>query len=332
MSSALASLTADYTDSEEEHEDSPEKQPGIAPSAATAPAQNTPQPSGSNQGSAVSTPTKTNKTRLVSYVEEDGLDESKTEGEEDDDDNDKEASNTITGESMADAATASAEDPGSSQVVPMDLDSDQDNSNPDSQTEAGRATRQPETDHPPNDEDNEEQEETLNSSTVEVEAWSGGVQLPPEPAGMCDPRLQKSIQDLYKRKMERGFDMNAYIQQKKSFRNPSIYEKLIEFCGIDEHGTNFPKDLYDGHLFGQESYYEELRKVQDADIERREKAAKKSKSDAASSASIRRGDDSNSASSLSTTKRRSKWDQAAPSVAPSGALAKTISAFGPLKK
>ena len=36
----------------------------------------------------------------------------------------------------------------------------------------------------------------------------------------------------------------------------------LQFCEIDEHGTNLPKELYDGHLFGPESYYDELAKVQ----------------------------------------------------------------------
>ena len=36
-------------------------------------------------------------------------------------------------------------------------------------------------------------------------------------------------------------------------------------------GTNFPPALYDGHLFGKESYYEELAKVQKAEMDRREK-------------------------------------------------------------
>ena len=63
-----------------------------------------------------------------------------------------------------------------------------------------------------------------------------------------------------KKKQEYGYDMNLVIQRKKMFRNPSIYEKLIQFCEIDETGTNLPKDLYDGHLFGKESYYDELSK------------------------------------------------------------------------
>ena len=101
------------------------------------------------------------------------------------------------------------------------------------------------------------------------------------------------------------------MQCKKAFRNPSIYEKLIIHCNIDElgrflvdflvvtlvvtlvdvlvvtlvdslvdvpvvtppPGTNFPPALYDGHLFGKESYYEELAKVQKAEMDRREKVS-----------------------------------------------------------
>ena len=37
-----------------------------------------------------------------------------------------------------------------------------------------------------------------------------------------------------------GANLNDSIQNKKHFRNPSIYEKLINFIGIDEKGTNYP--------------------------------------------------------------------------------------------
>ena len=36
-------------------------------------------------------------------------------------------------------------------------------------------------------------------------------------------------------------------------------------------GTNFPPHLYDGHLFGKESYYEELGKVQKTEMDKRER-------------------------------------------------------------
>ena len=33
-------------------------------------------------------------------------------------------------------------------------------------------------------------------------------------------------------------------------------------------GTNFPAELYDGHLFGKESYYEELARAQKEEMDR----------------------------------------------------------------
>ena len=93
-----------------------------------------------------------------------------------------------------------------------------------------------------------------------VDAWTGGGRLPNEPTGLCSPKIQDSVNKAMKKKQEYGYDMNLVIQRKKMFRNPSIYEKLIQFCEIDETGTNLPKDLYDGHLFGKESYYDELAK------------------------------------------------------------------------
>jgi hypothetical protein len=33
----------------------------------------------------------------------------------------------------------------------------------------------------------------------------------------------------------------------RSFRNPHLYAKLVEFVDIDERVTNFPKDIWDPH-------------------------------------------------------------------------------------
>ena len=105
------------------------------------------------------------------------------------------------------------------------------------------------------------------------ELWEEvGVKLPPEPAGHCSKQLQEKIEKAWKSKMERGTDYNRIIQDKRAFRNPSIYENLIIHCNIDEFGTNFPPHLSDGHLFGKESYYEELDKVQKTEMDKREKA------------------------------------------------------------
>ena len=49
-----------------------------------------------------------------------------------------------------------------------------------------------------------------------------------------------------------GLDANENIKQKKSFRNPSIYQKLIDFLDIDEGGSNFPKDVFDPKRFRED--------------------------------------------------------------------------------
>lgn len=79
-----------------------------------------------------------------------------------------------------------------------------------------------------------------------------GFSLPAEPKGKCPQDLQDKITNMYE-KMKSGMDMNKLIQERKEFRNPSIYEKLIQYCDIDELGTNYQPEIYDplqwGNLF-----------------------------------------------------------------------------------
>ncbi|NWI47303.1 S30BP protein, partial [Picathartes gymnocephalus] len=100
------------------------------------------------------------------------------------------------------------------------------------------------------------------------------IKIPPEPPGRCSNELQDKIKKLYERKMKEGMDMNYIIQRKKEFRNPSIYEKLIQFCSIDEIGTNYPKDMFDPHSWSEDSYYEALAKAQKIEMDKLKKAKK----------------------------------------------------------
>ena len=45
-------------------------------------------------------------------------------------------------------------------------------------------------------------------------------------------------------------------------------QKSIENKTKNISGTNFPPELYDGHLFGKESYYDELRKQQQVEMDK----------------------------------------------------------------
>ncbi|XP_061611694.1 LOW QUALITY PROTEIN: SAP30-binding protein [Phyllopteryx taeniolatus] len=149
------------------------------------------------------------------------------------------------------------------------------------------------------------------------------IRIPPEPPGRCSSQLQEKIHKLYERKLHGDFDTNSHIQKKKEFRNPSIYEKLIQFCSIDELGTNYPKDMFDPHGWSEDSYYEALAKAQKVEMDKLEKAkkertkiefvtgTKKGTNPSNTSAST-----TNSSSTTNTAtdshKRKSKWDSAIP--------------------
>ncbi|XP_071511661.1 SAP30-binding protein-like [Diadema antillarum] len=97
------------------------------------------------------------------------------------------------------------------------------------------------------------------------------VSLPPEPPGRCPRQLQEKINGYYRKQQ----DVNQLIQRRKDFRNPSIYEKLIDFLGIDELGSNYPKDMYDPYCWEESSYYEALAKAQKEEIQKRKEKEKK---------------------------------------------------------
>ncbi|XP_073444050.1 SAP30-binding protein isoform X2 [Dendrobates tinctorius] len=146
------------------------------------------------------------------------------------------------------------------------------------------------------------------------------IRIPPEPPGRCSNNLQEKILKMYERKMKEGTDMNQMIQKKKEFRNPSIYEKLIQFCSIDELGTNYPKDMFDPHGWAEDSYYEALAKAQKIEMDKLEKA-KKERTKIEFVTGTKKGTTTSAPTGTTSTtttatadaqKRKSKWDSAIP--------------------
>ena len=146
-------------------------------------------------------------------------------------------------------------------------------------------------------------------SDGEADSW--GVTIPPEPSGQCPVELQEKINKLH-RKMESGVNMNEVIQQRKDFRNPSIYEKLIQFCSINELATNYPADRFDPFKWDKDSYYEELAKVQKIEMDKLEKARKEKTKIEIVTGTVKRPSSVTSTTAEDDAKRRkSKWDQVA---------------------
>lgn len=130
------------------------------------------------------------------------------------------------------------------------------------------------TDSENEDEDNKDETSMdIESDSESKEVEEADDDLPPEPAGKCSPEMEEKMKNFFS-KIEAGQDLNYKLQNNKAFRNPSIYEKLIEFCNVNELGTNYPPHIYDPFRWGKESFYDELAKVQKAEMDKREKEKK----------------------------------------------------------
>ena len=132
------------------------------------------------------------------------------------------------------------------------------------------------------------------------------VSLPPEPQGRCSNSLQDKIISLLKKKAM-GVDLNESIQIRKDFRNPSIYEKLVSFCKLDEFGSNYPDQLYNPHGWDEDSYYKNLRKTQMKAYEKRERA-KLERTKVEFITGTKRPAPISSNVEITKKPRRSKWD------------------------
>jgi len=155
--------------------------------------------------------------------------------------------------------------------------------------------------------DEENPSSTRSQSPVTSQNRDSHSILPPEPEGHCSKALQDHIAKMLERKEKEGLDLNKEIQRRKMFRNPSIYEKLIDYCKIDEFGTNYPVEIYDPHRWGPESYYDELAKAQKAEMEKRMKENKEKMKVEFISGTKK----PQSSGGSEPDKRKSKWDQQA---------------------
>lgn len=119
-------------------------------------------------------------------------------------------------------------------------DDENDDDSPNRDIEMETSDRESETEANGNNENEEPTNELKRDRVAEY-----GFALPPEPKGKCPQDLQDKITNMYGKMRTNNMDMNKLIQERKEFRNPSIYEKLIQYCDIDELGTNYPPELYD---------------------------------------------------------------------------------------
>jgi hypothetical protein len=59
-------------------------------------------------------------------------------------------------------------------------------------------------------------------------------------------------------KSEKNMHFNDSLMSNRSFRNPHLYAKLVEFVDVDERTTNFPKEVWDPFDLKDEWYADHL--------------------------------------------------------------------------
>jgi len=169
--------------------------------------------------------------------------------------------------------------------------------------------------------------------------------LPPEPPGVCDPRIQAKIKKFHDMKAA-GTSINDNLRNSKAFKNPDILEKLVCYCNIIEIASNYPTQLFDPFSYREEDFYDSIAAEQRRIEEKREAErmgrthidftpAQSSRAAVSiavpvqviTAAPSHKKDDSKSDDS-SSHKKRSKWDMAAPTVAKPSAPAVVDAATG----
>jgi len=70
--------------------------------------------------------------------------------------------------------------------------------------------------------------------------------IPPQSTEPCDPVIEAKLAQFnaLKRDPDNPKHFNDSLMSNRSFRNPHLYAKLVEFVDVDERTTNFPLDIW----------------------------------------------------------------------------------------
>lgn len=93
--------------------------------------------------------------------------------------------------------------------------------------------------------------------------------LPPRPTAEPDGAVVERVALYLRKSAVDGLDFNAHLRSLKSFRNPSILEKLVNKFDIDEHGSCCEPSVWNPHQFDKSDRYDVLAKrARQTEVER----------------------------------------------------------------
>ncbi|KAF9528648.1 HCNGP-like protein-domain-containing protein [Crepidotus variabilis] len=113
--------------------------------------------------------------------------------------------------------------------------------------------------------------------------------IPPDSSNKCDSSLQAKLSQFSTLKKDpiNPKHFNDSLMSNRSFRNPHLYAKLVEFVDVNERVTNFPQDLWDPQNVKPEWFANRIAESQKERSERQSTAqapGKRSRIDFASTA------------------------------------------------
>ncbi|KAJ8503150.1 hypothetical protein ONZ45_g11113 [Pleurotus djamor] len=88
--------------------------------------------------------------------------------------------------------------------------------------------------------------------------------IPPESTEPCNPAIETKLAQFHslKRDPSNPKHFNDSLMSNRSFRNPHLYAKLVEFVDVDERSTNFPKDMWDPDNMQDEWFADKIAEFQ----------------------------------------------------------------------
>ncbi|KAI9465882.1 HCNGP-like protein-domain-containing protein [Lactarius psammicola] len=103
--------------------------------------------------------------------------------------------------------------------------------------------------------------------------------IPPASAEPCEPAIEAKLTQFHtlKRDPEQPKHFNDSLMSNRSFRNPHLYAKLVEFADVDERTTNFPREIWDPHDVQEEWFADKIAAHQKARSEQQESAQSSNK-------------------------------------------------------
>lgn len=94
--------------------------------------------------------------------------------------------------------------------------------------------------------------------------------IPPLSTEPLNPAIETKLTQFHdlKRDPINPKHFNDSLMSNRSFRNPHLYAKLVEFVDVDERTTNFPRDIWDPHDMREEWFANRIAEHQKARSEK----------------------------------------------------------------